>query len=161
MRPSYNGLGQEARKIDAAPLERAGTMRPMGRKPRTSGRDGQGELVRTNLVRFREELDLSQEAVATRAGVSVDSLRRYEQGRGVDALTLKLLADAVGHAVDHFFMPDPPPSDPTLVPAFIMRVAPGVQVDTDLCDRVRTFLDEMNKEHLERTRHKRKVRRTP
>ena len=67
--------------------------------------DPTADLIRRNLIRFREELELSQPKVADRAGIAVDNLRRYEQGtRNIDAVTLHHLAAALGHEIGHFYM---------------------------------------------------------
>jgi transcriptional regulator with XRE-family HTH domain len=109
------------------------------------------ELVRTNLVRFREEIGLSQADVADRASMKVDTLRRYEQGtRQMDAVTMRHLASALGHLVDHFFLKEPPPYDEALVPRVMYRLAPGMKLDEDLERRVREAVESVNREQVER-----------
>lgn len=62
-------------------------------------------VIAENLVRLRRACDdLSQPALAARAGVSVDVVRRLEQRRGGASLvTLEHLARAMGaHPLDLF-----------------------------------------------------------
>lgn len=115
--------------------------------------------IRRNLVRFRKELGLSQEQAAARAGISVDNWRRYERERTPDAVTLGVIAMALGHTTDHFYLEAPPASDPAIVAPFMLKVAHGVVVDDDLQAKVRTFLAGVNREHQERLRQKKGVRK--
>lgn len=117
------------------------------------------EQIRLNLARFREELGLKQPEAADRIGVGVDQLRKMEQGkRSVTSAMLKQLADAYGHKVDDFYMEEPPPADPTLLPAFALKtIAPAV--DDDLRKKAEEFLNGVNREHLERLRALKQTKR--
>lgn len=68
-----------------------------------SGRRGPGRspgLPLPNLARLRNELGISQEALAARAGCSRGTVKRAEGGGGVDWPTAANLAAALGTAVE-------------------------------------------------------------
>lgn len=64
------------------------------------------QQIGAHLRRWRILLDLPQELVAARAGISRDSLRRLEKGEGAKLSTVLAVADVLGiterlvHAVD-------------------------------------------------------------
>jgi transcriptional regulator with XRE-family HTH domain len=124
----------------------------------TPGPDGSDDLIVQNLVKFREELGLSQRQLADRIGMPLDTYRKHENGtRGIKPWVLKQLADQLGHLVDHFYLPDPPPHDPdmlptpTMAPAFELKTLSN-DVDADLRKQAEEFLAKLNREHLERLR---------
>lgn len=121
-------------------------------RPMTPADDPTAERIRLNLVRFREEAGLSQQAAADAVGLGVDMIRKMESGtRGVSAFQLKRFADTYGHLVDHFFLEEPPPHDPALMPAFALKTL-SKNVDADLLKSAEEFLAKLNREHLERVR---------
>ncbi len=92
-------------------------------------RDTPEEIIRKNLIAFREEADLSQGALADLAGIPVTNYGRYERGENsTPATILKALADVLGRSTDDFHMENPPAlrNDP---PTFFLRTRPGVTVD--------------------------------
>ena len=62
--------------------------------------------IRTNVVRKRAELDISQSVLATRADVSRATVSKIEQGDGnVTVLMLEKIATALGCKLDELFAP--------------------------------------------------------
>lgn len=122
--------------------------------------DPVAETIRVNLVKFREEAGLSQADAANESGVPVDNLRRYERGgAGVDALVLKLLADAYGHQVDDFYMENPPPAKLDERPVFFLRTRGGIEVDEavyrDLVEQVQAANQRLRESKRRRSRSSR------
>jgi len=68
--------------------------------------------VSKNIRRFREELGATQQEVADRAGITVFSISRYEQGGEPGRDQLLKLASAFARPVEHFYMKEPPAADP-------------------------------------------------
>ena len=101
--------------------------------------------MRQNLVRFRQELELSQPMAALEADVPLDALRRYESGRSnVDAQFLRRLAAAYGRQMEHFFLPEPPPAQPNLRPIYGLRLRPGAEYSEGLYQRLLKVVAEAN-----------------
>jgi transcriptional regulator with XRE-family HTH domain len=107
-------------------------------------RSATDEIVRANLVRFREEAGLKQESAAAAVGLTRDGLLRMEAGtRGLPKpALLKALSDLYGHSVDHFYMESPPAPDlsrsPVLVPIAL------VAVSEEVMDQARAALASLN-----------------
>jgi transcriptional regulator with XRE-family HTH domain len=125
------------------------------------GSDKTDEIIRRNLIRFRGEAGLTLEEASQAAGISLDYLAKIEKGkRSVPgAAILKRLGEAYGHVVDHFFLEEPPPPDRALMPAFAMKVL-AKDADPKLVDKVSQFLAEVNREHLEQLRAKKRKTKT-
>jgi transcriptional regulator with XRE-family HTH domain len=102
--------------------------------------------LRRNLKRFRGERKMTQEQAGVYSGVPVDNIRRYERGTGrVDAVELRKLGAAYGHRMEDFYLKEPPPSDPTLIPPFILLLAPGLVVGEHLWEEAESFVDAVNR----------------
>lgn len=87
-----------------------------------SKNDPERDLVRANLVRFRDEVELSQQEASDLSGVPVGNLTRYETGKSFpDPIVLRRLAEAYGRPLDDFFLEDPPPVDKDDLPVFYLR----------------------------------------
>ena len=112
------------------------------------------EIVRVNLKRFREEVDLSQSEAAELSGVPIDNLRRYESGvtANVPGVVLYQLANVYGHTVDDFHQVDPPRAKREDLPMFFLRVRPGVQVDHETRSRLQKVIDDANEALPERSK---------
>lgn len=108
--------------------------------------DPRDEIVRRNLIRFREEADLSQAQAGDLSGVPVDAIRRYETGTTatVPGTVLSELAKLYGHSVDDFFMTNPPKAKLDEAPVLFLRARPGVEVDTDLYRKIQDLIDKAN-----------------
>jgi transcriptional regulator with XRE-family HTH domain len=81
------------------------------------------EVFSRNLIAFRRELgDITQQDLATMAGLSVASVHRYESGKGMpERDALARLADVFGRSMDDFFSSKPPPIDPNRRRALSVR----------------------------------------
>jgi transcriptional regulator with XRE-family HTH domain len=112
------------------------------------------ETVKQNLVKFREEAGLTQADAAELSGVPVDNLRRYESGgtRNVPGTVLAALAKAYGHAVDDFFLDEPPPARLEEAPTIFLRTRPNVEVPAEKMRALQEQVDRVNRE----IRHRRK-----
>jgi DNA-binding XRE family transcriptional regulator len=102
------------------------------------------EIVRANLVRFREEAGIRQEAAAAAVGITRDGLAKMERGdRGLPKLgLLKQLANMYCRTVDDFYAPDPAP--PNLDErTFIVPLA-LVDVPDDVMEQARAALSSLN-----------------
>jgi transcriptional regulator with XRE-family HTH domain len=120
-------------------------------------RDPMNEIVRKNLRRFREEAKLTAEKVAAFAGISIDSLRRYEAGgSGVPYDVLAKLADIYGHSLDDFRLENPPRADLKRRPAIALMQLEGVEVDPELLAKIQKLVDEANRD----TRGEKKPRKS-
>lgn len=112
--------------------------------------DPQQEILLANLKRFREEAGYNQQEAATAADIPIDSLRKYEKGENEPSVfQLERLAKAYGHALQDFFMEQPPPAKLDERPAFLFRTMPGVEVDAELVAEARKFIDDLNKKQRE------------
>ena len=117
------------------------------------------ELIRSNLVRLRDRAGLTQAEAADVSGVPVDNLRRYESGKsGIDAATLKKIADAYGRPVDHFYMAEPPDVDAGSLPVFFLRTRPGVEIDSELFKTLLREVEQANQRANEIRKKKAKSR---
>jgi transcriptional regulator with XRE-family HTH domain len=111
------------------------------------------ELIRRNLVEFREEARLNQGQASDLTGISLDNLRRYESGKsGVPANLLRKFADAYGHATDDFFLAEPPPANLDDRPVFWIRALPGVEVDPAIYAELAAAVTEANMAMAEQIR---------
>lgn len=103
------------------------------------------DLIRQNLIRFREELGITQTAAAEEAGVPLDNLRRYEKGKNrVDAVTLSRLAETYGRTVDDFHSEAPGPPDLSRRPVYYLRVAQGQRVTPETHLQLLAIIDKAN-----------------
>jgi transcriptional regulator with XRE-family HTH domain len=115
------------------------------------------EVIQNNCVSFRKELardlgrEVSQQELADMAGLSLDTIRGYEQGRRVpDRKGLMLLSQVYGRAIEDFFSASPPPPDPSRRIAVRAKIVGPL--DTDLRDRVLDFISEVNREQFARAK---------
>lgn len=119
-------------------------------------RDPLEEIIRRNIVRFREGADLSQAQAADLSGVPLDNLRRYERGEsGVPASVLRQLADVYGHRVDDFYESDPPAAKLEDRPLLFLRSMPGTDIDPDVYERVTKAIRDANAELRSKKRPRR------
>lgn len=103
------------------------------------------DTVRKNLKRFREEADMTSDQTAQISGVSVDNLRRYENGSSsVPADVLHKLAGIYGHTVDDFFQEQPPPANLATRPVFHLRTLPGVDIDEKKYKELQDLINKAN-----------------
>jgi transcriptional regulator with XRE-family HTH domain len=114
----------------------------MGAKPV----DPRDEIVRRNLVKFREESDLSQAQLGDLSGVPVDAIRRYEGGvtQTIPGTALSEFARVFGRSIDDFFMSNPPKAKPEDAPTLFLRARPGAEVDIDVYNKIQALIDEAN-----------------
>ena len=114
------------------------------------------ELARENLLRFRAELGFSAAVVADRAQVPLDTYRQLEKGtrRLTNISVLIDLARALGHPVDDFFHPDPPPHKPELLGLIGVRILPGAHVDPDIWADVEDAVARAERKQRRRKRRK-------
>lgn len=108
--------------------------------------DPRDELVRRNMIRFREEAELSQAQVGDLTGVPVDAIRRYETGTTatVPGTVLSELAKLYGRSMDDFFATNPPKGKPDEAPVLWLRSRPGAEVDQVLYDKIKALIDDAN-----------------
>ena len=108
--------------------------------------DPRDELVRRNMVRFREEADLSQAELGDLSGVPVDAIRRYETGvtQTVPGTVLSELARVYGRSMDDFFATNPPKVKIEEAPALFLRTRPGAKIDLDVYKKVQAMIDDAN-----------------
>lgn len=107
------------------------------------------EQIRLNLIKFRKETKLSIAKASRLAEIPDENLRRYESGTsGVDIVTLVKLAEAYGHAVDHFHMADPPPADLESRPVFFLRVRPDAEYNAETYAEIAKVIEDANSERL-------------
>jgi transcriptional regulator with XRE-family HTH domain len=72
---------------------------------------GGGMSLGENLQKLRDAIGISQAELAKRAGVSLDSLRNWEQDRVLPRVdTAAKLAQALGVSVDELLKSSPPPA---------------------------------------------------
>ncbi|MGN6107078.1 MAG: helix-turn-helix domain-containing protein [Kofleriaceae bacterium] len=106
------------------------------------------ELIRKNLILFREQANLSQAQLADLSGVPMANLGRYERGdNAVPASTLGALSHVFGRSVADFYQenPPPPPPEDDLPPVFY-RVRPGVVLTPDQQAIIQRAFDEVSRE---------------
>ena len=132
-------------------------MTRMGRPPLTEEQLETSRLTGKNIRDFRNEADMSQAQLARLAGITADMLSKIETGqRNAGLRTLEKLADVLGRSLDDFMMVDPPPRAQVPKPerAFDLKAWPGV--DPDLREKAEAYLRELNREHLQRLRARKK-----
>lgn len=119
----------------------------MGRPPHHGPEDARVlDLIRKNLIKFRQERGLSQEETARAISIPVDTLRRYEQGaRRVDLTLLGRFGDVYGHSPGDFWLPDPPPHDPRLIKAFHLVRTPKAFIPPELEEEAERAIAELNR----------------
>lgn len=110
------------------------------------GVDPRDELVRRNLVKFREEASLSQAELGDLSGIPVDAIRRYEGGvtATVPGKALSDFARIFGRSVDDFFMTNPPKAKLDEAPVLFLRARPGAEIDQDLYEKIQQLIDDAN-----------------
>lgn len=109
-------------------------------------RDPDEEIIRRNLVKFREEAGYSQAQISDMAQIPVANYARYERGENsVPATALRSLAAAYGRSTDDFHEPNPgaPKQEP---PTFSLRARPGAEVDQAIYERLLAEVDRANRE---------------
>lgn len=108
--------------------------------------DPRDELVRRNLVKFRNDAGLSQAEAGDLSGVPVDAIRRYENGTTatVPGTALSELARIYGRSIDDFFMTSPPKPKLDEAPVLFLRARPGAKIDQDLYEKIQNMIDEAN-----------------
>lgn len=103
------------------------------------------DTVIKNLKQFRITAGLTSDQVAQVTGVSVDNLRRYENGGStVPADVLHRLAGIYGHTVDDFFEASPPPPNLSTRPQFHLRTLPGVEIDEKKYKELQDLINKAN-----------------
>lgn len=109
--------------------------------------DPREETVRTNLVRFREAAKLSQAEASELSGVSIDNLRRYENGSvtTIPFQVISALAKIYGHAMEDFDLEEPPPPKLDERPTFHLRTTPGMDVDPKFYQELKEHIEQINK----------------
>lgn len=106
--------------------------------------DSENEILRLNLIRFREDVGLDQLEAANRSTVAYADILSYERGERVpDTSELRLLAPHYGRRVGDFLeVGDVGPPDPTKIPVASAWIAPTV--DDEYRQRLRALIDEIN-----------------
>ena len=122
--------------------------RPLRTRAMAKPLDPRDEIVRRNLVRFREEAELSQAQAGDLSGVPVDAIRRYESGTTatVPGTVLSELARIYGHSVDDFFMTNPPKAKLDEAPGLERRNKTGAEIDVDTYRKIQDMIDKANTE---------------
>jgi len=134
-------------------VERSKKLAPvMGRPAKTP--DPLDAIVRANLKRFREAIEMNQRAAADLAGLPVENLRRYENGKTatVPGPVLRELGKIYGHAMDDFFERDPPVANLDERPVFFLRTRPGIEVDREMHGKLQDIIDKANRDLRTRRR---------
>ncbi len=108
--------------------------------------DPRDELVRTNLIKFREESDLSQAQLGDLSGVPVDAIRRYEGGitQTIPGTALSEFAKVFGRSMDDFFLTHPPKAKPDEAPVLFLRSRPGADIDLETYKKIQDLIDKAN-----------------
>ena len=134
-----------------------------GRQKKTARQRADEEQIRLNLKKFREEEQrLSHTQLADRSGLTADFIGKIERGeRGTSPISLARLAKALGHSVDDFFLPTPPPYDPRKIPPFVVHTTPGIDLDDslDLVQDVHRAVAEANAAYYARRGFHRREKR--
>lgn len=106
----------------------------------------QDEIVRANMIKFRNEADLSQADAADASGVPIDALRRYETGQtaSVPGTVIAALGKIYGHSMDDFMSKTPPTANLADRPVFFLRTLPGASVDRDTLEKLQDMIDKAN-----------------
>ena len=108
--------------------------------------DPRDELVRRNMIKFREDAGLSQAQAGDLSGIAVDAIRRYETGitATVPGTALSELARLYGHAMDDFFATHPPKAKLDEAPAIFLRTRPGAEIDHDTFRKIQELVEDAN-----------------
>lgn len=119
--------------------------------------DPEAEIVRANLIKFREEAKLSQADAANLSGVALDNLRRYESGAvtAIPSKVLRDLAQVYGHAMDDFYLESPPRANLLEAPHYFLQSRPGTIVDPEVDAEIRAAVKRAN----EKVRGKKSLRK--
>jgi len=111
------------------------------------------ELIRRNLIRFREALGLDQFAAATATGIPYEELRSYELGDAtVPPARLAAIAAAYGCRAGDFFEDRMPALDASKVPVIHL----GGPATANLTPHERETVERIMKAATERHRPKRR-----
>jgi transcriptional regulator with XRE-family HTH domain len=120
------------------------------------------ENVRVNLKRFREERGLKQEDVAKILEISVDNLRRYEQGSRQPGIgILQRLVTIYGHSTNDFFVENPPKYDPKLIRAYTLMRTPNLEIPPEIDEEADRLIESLNRRVREHDEHIEKRRPRP
>ena len=116
----------------------------MAKQPEAA--DPRDELVRQNMIKFRQESGLSQAQVGDLSGVPVDAIRRYETGitATVPGTVISELAKLFGRSMDDFYMTNPPRAKPEEAPVLFLRTRPGAKIDHDVYKKIQDLIDKAN-----------------
>jgi transcriptional regulator with XRE-family HTH domain len=108
--------------------------------------DPSEDLIRKNLIKFREESGLSRAQLAELSGVPEKNIVRYEHGdTGIPAAVLLAIAHVFGRQAGDFYLANPPPPPkPDELPALFFRARPGVAIPDDILEEVREAIDRAN-----------------
>ena len=115
----------------------------------------EGEVVRTNLVRFREERGLSIAEASDLSGVAEANLGRYERGetKAIPFAAIVALAKIYGHSVDDFTKSEPPPAQLDDVPIYVVHAARSdARFSEDDFEKLRRLAAEANRTARRRKR---------
>ena len=105
------------------------------------------EILRSNLIRFREDLGLSQAQVSSASGIPLDNLRRYEHGTvGIRADVLLQLSEFFGVPMEAFYDPHWPKISRDDVPRYFLRTMPGVEIDQATYDKISKIIKQANED---------------
>lgn len=104
------------------------------------------EIIRANVLRFREESGLSQAQVADISGVPMNNFSRYERGdHPFPASVIVQLSAVFGRPVGDFYASDPgPPPKVDDLDVFFLRTRPGREIDEKIAAEVREALAAAN-----------------
>lgn len=114
-------------------------------------------VIAANIVKFRDALGITQQQLAEAADIPLDNLRRYEREEtapGADVM--RSLGFVLGHTIEHFMQPDPPPADLSHRPAFYFRVMPGVTPDAGLVSEASEAIEKVNAKSMKERKPKRR-----
>lgn len=121
-----------------------------------SAGDSDEEIIRKNLIRFREQAEHDQFSAASAAGIPYEDLRRYELGEVEPPNSaLRKLSTVYGREPGDFFKVAPPPLDPNTVPELWWRGRPEVVKTISEEDKRR--IDELMREIAEKSRPTKKA----
>lgn len=109
-------------------------------------RNPKNDIFVKNLRDFRDFVKMTTEEAAKFSGVSLDSLRRWEAGKTVPSSTedLHRLGEIYGHAMDDFYLENPPPADLSRRRGLQLWALPGIDAPQHIIDSVQKKIDEAN-----------------